>query len=59
MTVESQRDIDGILKVGKVVATVRDTMLGSIEPGMSTAELDQLGAELLAHFGARSAPRAT
>lgn len=59
MTVESQRDIDGILKAGRIVATVRDTMLGSIEPGMTTAELDKLGAGLLEHFGARSAPKVT
>ena len=59
MTVENQRDVDAILKVGRVVATVRDTMLGKIEPGMTTAELDQLGSELLERFGARSAPKVT
>lgn len=59
MTVENQRDMDGILKTGKVVATVRDAMLASIEPGMTTAELDQLGANLLEHYGAKSAPKVT
>jgi methionyl aminopeptidase len=59
MTVESQRDMDGILKAGRVVATVRDAMLGSIEPGITTAELDQLGAGLLEHLGAKSAPKVT
>lgn len=57
MTIESQRDLDGILAAGKVVATVRDTMLDKIEPGMTTAELDQLGAGLLERAGARSAPQ--
>lgn len=57
MTVESQHDIDGILKTGRVVAHVRDAMLKAIEPGMTTAELDKLGAELLAGFGAKSAPQ--
>ncbi|MCL6620129.1 MAG: type I methionyl aminopeptidase [Thermomonas hydrothermalis] len=59
MTVESQRDIDGILKVGRVVARVRDAMLNAIEPGMTTAELDQLGGKMLDHYGAKSAPKVT
>ena len=59
MTIESQQDIDGILKAGRVVAHVRDTMLDAVEPGMTTAELDALGAELLDSFGAKSAPRVT
>lgn len=59
MTIENQQDIDGILKVGRVVAHVRDTMLSAIEPGMTTAELDKMGSELLDQHGARSAPRVT
>lgn len=59
MTVENQSDIDGIMNVGRVVAYVRDTMLNTIEPGMTTAELDKLGAELLFRFGTRSAPKVT
>lgn len=57
MTVESQHDIDGVLNAGRVVARVRDAMLKAIEPGMTTAELDRLGGELLDRFGAKSAPR--
>lgn len=57
MTVQDQNDIDGILKVGRVVARVRDAMLAAIEPDMTTAELDRLGGDLLDRFGARSAPR--
>ncbi len=59
MTVENQNDLDGILNAGRVVARVRDTMLSAVEPGMTTAELDQLGGELLDSLGARSAPRIT
>lgn len=57
MTVENQRDIDGVLSAGRVVARVRDAMLNAIEPGMTTAELDALGGELLGRLGAKSAPR--
>lgn len=59
MTVENQRDLDGILNAGRVVASVRDAMLSAVEPGMTTAELDRLGGELLDRWGARSAPRVT
>lgn len=59
MTIESQADVDGILNTGRVVAQVRDAMLAAVEPGMTTAELDHLGAALLERFGARSAPRVT
>ena len=46
MTIESQRDVDGILNAGRVVAKVRDAMLGVVEPGMTTAELDEIGRKL-------------
>lgn len=59
MTIESQDDMNGVLNAGQVVAYVRDTMLRAIEPGMTTAELDALGGELLDQMGARSAPRIT
>lgn len=59
MTIESQQDIDGIMNAGRVVAHVRDAMLGAIEPGMTTAELDKFGSDLLDRYGAKSAPRVT
>jgi methionyl aminopeptidase len=59
MTIKNQKDIDGIMSAGRVVATVRDTMLNSVEPGMTTAELDRLGGELLENLGASSAPMVT
>lgn len=57
MTIESQRDVDGILNAGRAVAKVRDAMLEAVEPGMTTAELDEIGGKLLDQFGARSAPK--
>lgn len=59
MTVESQQDVEGILKTGRIVARVRDAMLGALEPGMTTLELDEIGGRMLEEFGARSAPRVT
>lgn len=57
MTIESPRDVDGLSVVGRVVASILARMLDALEPGMTTAELDRLGADLLAEAGARSAPR--
>jgi methionyl aminopeptidase len=57
MTVESQHDIEALKRIGAIVASVLKSMLGSIEPGMTTAELDEMGKRLLAHHGARSAPQ--
>jgi len=57
MTIETQADIDGLKRVGAVVSRVLKAMLDSIEPGMTTAELDALGQKWLADSGARSAPQ--
>lgn len=57
MTIETERDIDGLKRVGRVVAVVLREMLDSIEAGMTTAELDDIGRTLLDRHGARSAPQ--
>lgn len=43
--------------VGRIVAAVLRQMLDRLEPGLSTRELDALGARLLHESGARSAPQ--
>lgn len=57
MTIESQSDIIALQRIGRIVSLILHKMLDSIEPGMTTAELDAIGARLLAEFGARSAPQ--
>lgn len=57
MSIESEKDLQGLRKAGKVVAYVRDAMLKMIHPGVTTEALDQLAERLLAVHGARSAPR--
>ena len=57
MTIETERDIDCLRRVGRIVAAVLREMLRSIEVGMTTAELDDVGRTLLARHGARSAPQ--
>ncbi|MBI3222822.1 MAG: type I methionyl aminopeptidase [Nitrosomonadales bacterium] len=57
MTIESQSDIVALQRIGRIVSLVLHRMLDSIEPGMTTAELDAIGARMLAEFGVRSAPQ--
>jgi len=59
MTIETDNDIAGLRRIGHVVAVVLQRMLDALEPGMTTAELDALGAGWLAEHGARSAPQLT
>ena len=58
MTIESDRDLAGLRAVGRVVALALGEMKGALEPGMTTAELDAVGAAVFERYGARSAPRA-
>jgi len=57
MTIETQSDIDELQRIGAIVSGVLKIMLEQIETGMTTAELDAIGAKLLAERGARSAPK--
>lgn len=59
MTVDSDRDLERLQKIGRIVARCLRMMLDSARPGMSTLELDDLGARFLDKHGARSAPRLT
>ncbi|MES1926727.1 type I methionyl aminopeptidase [Salinisphaera sp. T31B1] len=56
MTIQNQYDLDGILAIGRIVADIRDAMLAAVEPGMTTAELDEIGGQMLSRLGATSAP---
>lgn len=59
MTVESEDDIAGLKRIGRIVSLVLHELLETAEPGMTTLELDRLGGELLEQHGARSAPKLT
>lgn len=57
MIVAGDADIEALRRIGGIVARVTQAMLDALEPGMTTRELDALGAGLLAAQGARSAPQ--
>ena len=59
MTVESEEELEGLKKCGRVVSETLGAMGAYMEPGMTTAELDAYGRELLEREGARSAPELT
>lgn len=56
MTIESDRDLTGLRKAGRVVALALAEMKANLQPGMTTAELDAVGAAVFERHGAQSAP---
>lgn len=56
MTAEDEDDIAGLRLVGRAVADARDAVLAAAEPGISTAELDEVARGVLDDHGAVSAP---
>jgi methionyl aminopeptidase len=59
MSIESDYDLLALRKIGKIVARCLLYMGGKLEPGMTTAELDQIGHRFLEKHGAKSAPKLT
>ena len=57
MSIESQADLVGMQRVGRTVALVLLEMRATARVGMTTAELDGVGAAAMQRYGARSAPR--
>ncbi|MBA8901204.1 type I methionyl aminopeptidase [Phyllobacterium sp. P30BS-XVII] len=59
MTISNDDDLIKLQEIGRIVADILAAMGAALEPGMTTAELDGLGRELLDAAGARSAPELT
>lgn len=57
MSIKSQADLDGIRRVGRVVAEALQAMQVETRPGITTGALDAIGAAVLKRHGARSAPQ--
>lgn len=56
MTIENDDDLEALKRIGAIVAQTLQAMGKALEPGMTTRELDEIGAKLLEREGARSAP---
>lgn len=57
MSIESEKDLKALREIGRICALALKEMKAHLTPGITTAELDALGSEILSHYGARSAPR--
>ncbi|QOL82720.1 type I methionyl aminopeptidase [Pseudooceanicola spongiae] len=58
MTITQQDELDALKEIGRIVANTMHAMARAMEPGMTTAELDQIGRLLLERDGAIPAPEA-
>lgn len=56
MTIESEHELRNLMRIGQICAMTLEHMLAHVEPGMTTAQLDAIGAAFLKRHGARSAP---
>jgi len=59
MSINSAKDLEGLRKIGRVVARCLQHMQSKLEPGITTGELDAIGGRFLAAHGAKSAPKIT
>jgi len=56
MIAKTEQDFEGLKKIGKIVAEIRDAMMKATTPGMTTKEIDEIGGQLFKEKGAVSAP---
>jgi methionyl aminopeptidase len=59
VTIGSEDQLEQLKAVGGVCALARDAMTAALRPGITTAELDDIGRKILEQHGARSAPEIT
>jgi methionyl aminopeptidase len=57
VSVQSEEEMEGLLQIGKIVRLALEEMKKHARPGMTTAELDDIGDRTLKRWGAESAPR--
>jgi methionyl aminopeptidase len=56
MTIKNQEELTGMRAAGTVVCHMLEAMKQSVTSGITTAELDEVGAKVMREHGARSAP---
>ena len=56
MSIETPEELDGMRAAGEVVRRVLEAMQRVVRPGISTAELDEVGERIMRQHGAQSAP---
>ena len=56
MSIRSQAELEKLRIIGRIVRLALDAAAAAVRPGVTTAELDEVGARVLAEHGAESAP---
>ena len=56
MSIKSDKELTQLRMIGRVVRKALDAMAAAIKPGITIAELNEIGSRVLAAEGARSAP---
>ncbi len=57
MSIQSERELELLRIVGKIVRLALNAMAAAVAPGVTTAELDAICARVLTEHGAASAPK--
>ena len=57
MSISNPRELAGLRAAGAVVRRMLNVMRAAVCPGVTTAELDVIGAQVMRQHGARSAPQ--
>jgi len=56
MSIRNRRDFEKLRAIGRIVREALDRTAAAVRPGITTGELDRIGARVLAGRGAESAP---
>jgi methionyl aminopeptidase len=56
MSINGPEELAGMRAAGAIVCLMLSAMKSAVRPGITTAELDEVGAGVMRHHGARSAP---
>ncbi|MEO8286869.1 MAG: type I methionyl aminopeptidase [Chloroflexota bacterium] len=56
MSIETESDLTSLLRVGNIVALTLRKMANNVRAGVTTGEIDAIGAEFMHQNGVRSAP---
>ncbi|MGA3024331.1 MAG: type I methionyl aminopeptidase [Bryobacteraceae bacterium] len=56
MSIKSQTELNKLRIIGQIVKATLDEMSAAVRPGITTAELDRVGAAVLERHGAESSP---
>jgi methionyl aminopeptidase len=56
MSIATPEEFEGMYAAGQIARKVIEAMESHVRPGVTTAELDKVGASVMRQNGARSAP---